>query len=288
MKIKVEEAQRICEKYGRDEVPILMLGDVYLRSNANVLQLTQGMQYDPSQYDLFLSSGVKEIDVVYNERLCAKLIHTYPGVYRQPVGRKSMIELDRLIDELESANAVSKRKRYVVALNEIYKKNSSGVQEAVVEYGERLHFKRWNDIKFVLNRNTILDYRIDEGGILIFFLLSSSDPQYAQKFMRYTDLVSMIVESKNAGVDIAPDFNPETDVHTVTDRLKLLEVYNDTRASLIIVGEELNEEYKTALAQVKSFDRYVRLMLIKNPEGQQKMEILAKIKAVYGQKLWQE
>jgi hypothetical protein len=288
MKIKVVEAIKIIEKYGADEVPIIMLSDVNLRSVSQGLYISQGQKFDPAHYEYFEKAGIKEIDVIFSERLYAKLITNFPAFYRLPIGRKNLIELDRVIDALESTNASSKKKRNIVSLNEIYRKTPNGMYEPVLFYGEKLHFKRWNDIKFAISRTAGIDFRYDECGIIIFFILNASDPLYAQKFMKYTDLISMIVESRSAGVTISQDFFPEVDVYTVNDKSQLLKVYNETHAALIIIGEDLNEEYKSALNQVKAYDRFARMMVIKNPDPAYKVDILNKIKSVYGQKVWEE
>ncbi len=289
MKIAIEEALRICEKYGTEEIPLVMLKDVYLRHGGQVLQVSAGMRFDPSQYELFVASQVNEIDVVFTERLFAKLATNFPARYRLPIGQKSIIEMDRLLEQIDGANAMTKRKRHVVVLDELYQKNSQGALEVVLPYGTELTYKEWNTVKQKLSRNAVINYRIDETGVIVFSLLDAQNPKYPQKFMQFTEVVSLLVEGKNLGISLAPDFYPESDVYTINESGKLLTTYNDKKVGLIlVVDDEINDEYKRVLAQVKAFDRYAKMLFIKKFDPAQKLEILKSIKQAYAQFLWQE
>ncbi len=288
MKIKIEEALKIYNKYDNEDIPLIYLSDIHFVLDNNAEVISRGSRFTPSHFEMLQKASIKEVPVIFNDRLCAKLVANYPADYKLPINKKNTIEMDRLIDTLETSNTGTKRKRSIISLSEVYKKNADDTYEPILNYGERLHYKRWNDVKVNLNRNTLIDYRYDEGGIIVFFLLNASDPFYAQKFMKFTDLVSMIVESKSAGINISPDFNPELDVYTVNDKVKLLEVYSDSRATLIIIGEDLNDDYKRSLNQVKSYDKFVKMMVIKNPDPKQRSSILNSVKNIYGQKLWEE
>ncbi len=287
MKIQLDEAIRITEKYGTDDVPLVFLNDMFINTGAGMLQLSQGMKFDVTQADLMMNANIKEFEVVFTEKILAKLITNYPERYRYPLGRKDFMDIDRLIDTLDAANRMTKRKRHVISSTEIYKKNSSGMYETTLRYGERLTYSRWNQIKSRLGRNSSIDYRLDEVGVIVFIIMRPGEPHYMQKFMNNTELISLIVEHKDEfDVTIAPDFNPNTDIYPVNTKAELLQTYIDQKPRLIIIGDELNDEYKAALAQIKHFDRYARLMVVKNPSPSQKKEILDTIKKVYNQNLW--
>ncbi len=287
MKINTNEALKIAEKY-ESEVPIIYLSDIKSKSSLESLSISKDTLFEPLHYELLDNAGIKEIEVQYSEKLYAKLVSNFPGNYRLPTGRKNIIELDRIIDQLEMANAASKRKRSIISLCESYKKTSTGTVETILKYGEKLTYKRWNEVKVNLNRNILLDYRYDECGIIVFYILNASDPYYSQKFMKFTELVSMIVDCKQIGMSFYPDFVPETDVYTLNNKNDLLKLYSESNASLIIIGEDLDNNYKEALSQIKFYDRYARMMVIKNPEPSQRVEILTQIKNVYGKRLWEE
>ncbi len=287
MRINVKEALMISDKYD-SEVPILYLSDIQIKNNNEFVTIPRDTPFNPSHYEYLDKAGICSIDVQYNEKLHAKLISNFPVTYRPPVGRKNVIEFDRFIDILESANGSSKRKRNIISLSEFYKKSPGLTYEVILGYGEKLNYKRWNEIKFNLNRNASIDYRFDECGIIVFFILNALDSNYSQNFMKFTELVSLIVDSKRLDIIFSPDFDPETDVYTVNAKGDLLKSYIESNASLIIVGEDLNEQYKDALSQVKFYDRYAKFMVIKNPEPSRRVEILTQIKNVYGSRLWEE
>ncbi len=287
MRISVQEACMINDKY-EGEVPIIYLTDVRIKGEPDFITIPKETPFDPSQYELLEKASIHDIDVHYNEKLYAKLVSNFPVIYRAPIGRKNVIEMDRFIDELESSNTASKRKRCIISLCEIYKRSSWGVDEPVINYGEKLDHKRWNDTKVNIGRNVQIDYRYDECGIIVFFILQASDPNYSQKFMKFTELVSLIVDSKRLGVIFNPDFIPETDVYCQNSKNDLLKMYIETGASLIIAGEDLDNQYKEALSQVKLYDKFARMMVIKNPEASKRIEILMQIKSVYSSRLWEQ
>ncbi len=289
MKIKLEEALRIDEKYGSEDVPIIFLKDIFLNTGGGVLQISQGMKFDESQSEMMLKANILEFDVVFTEKLLAKLIATFPDRYRYPQGRLNFLDMDRLVSELEDINRMSKRKRYVLSCTEVYSKNTQGMYEVILRYGEKLSYARWNEVKVKLGRNALLDYQLDEFGIIVFVMLDPTDPNYMKRFMKNTELISLIVEHKNEfDFNISPEFNPETDIYPVNNYNDLLQTYADKKVKLVIVGDELNEEYKLALAQLKRYDRYARMMVVQNPDPTRKKDIILTIKRMYNQNLWEK
>jgi hypothetical protein len=288
MKIRIEEALKIYQKYGKDQVPIIFLSDVFLNTGAGVLQISQGMPFDETQYDLFVSANVFEIDVIFTDKLLAKLIANYPDKYRYPWGRLGLIEMDRLIENIEDTNRMTKHKRKAISCTEIYRKNTQGLYETILGYGEKLIQSRWNEVKTKIGRSSTIDYRFEECGIIVFVILKAGDPDYMRKFMNNTELVSLLVEHKaDLNIAIAPDLNPNTDIYTVNDPKDLLQVYTDNKTRLVIVGDELNDEYKIALAKLKHYDRYARMMVVKKADPSKKREIIGTIKKVYMQEPWE-
>ncbi|NPV02856.1 MAG: hypothetical protein HPY53_15900 [Brevinematales bacterium] len=288
MKIKTDEALRLNEKYGPEDMPIIFLNDVYVNTNSGILQISQGMKFDASQYDLLIRANVMEFEVIYTEKLLAKLVTTYPDRYRYPLGRKNLIEIDRIVSGLEDANRSSKRKRYLLSCTEVYRKNSRGMFETILKYGERLTFQRWNEVKVKLSRDTTLDYRFEECGVMVLVLLNPGHPSYAQRFMKNTEIITLLVEHKKEfDISLAADFNPDTDVFPVNEVDKVLETYMDKKPRLVIIADELTDEYKPALAKIKIYDRYARMIVIKNPDPAHSLEILKMIKRVYSQDPWE-
>ncbi len=287
MKLKLSELMTLSEKYG-DELDLILLNDIYIPAGTKVIELKAGTQFNPAYYEDYKKMNLLEIDIRYDERLMAKLISNFPEIYHQPDGRRSVIEIDRIIDSLETMNLSSKRKRSLISMCEIYRINQNGYDEPVIFYGDKLDKIRWNQVKVKINRNTLIDYKVDERGIVIFYPLMAGDPNYASKFIQFTELVSMIVESRKNGVILYPDFNPQTDVFTANNKMELLKIYNDNRPSLVVVGGELDEECKNSLLQLKQFDKYAKMILIKSPEPQKRLATLQEISKIYGKRVWEE
>lgn len=287
MRINVKEALMIADKYDF-EVPILYLSDLQIKSGDSVVTIPKETSFDPSHYEYLDRAGICAIDVQYNDKLHAQACIKFSCPLQAPLRKEKCNRTRQEIDKLEAANGTSKRKRHIVSLTEYYKKQPWGAYEIILKYGESLNYKRWNEVKANLNRTASIDYRFDECGIIVFFILNVSDPNYSQNFMKFTELVSLIVDSKRMGVIFSPDFVPETDVYTVNTKSDLLKCYTETGVTLIIVGEDLNDQYKDALSQVKFYDKYARFMVIKHPDPSHRVEILTQIKNVYGSRLWEE
>ena len=288
MKIQLDEAIRLTEKYGSEDMPLVFLSDIFLNSTGGMVQMSQGMKFDLTQAELMQRSNIREFEVVFTEKLFARLITNFPNRYRYPVGRAGFMDMDKMIDSLDAANRMSKRKRFYISCTEVYKKGSSGAYETILRYGERMGYNRWNQIKSRIGRNATIDYRMDEVGIIIFIIMKPGDPDYMQKFMNNTELISLIVEHKEEfDMTISNDLNPNTDIYPVNNKSDLLQTYMDKKPKLIIVGDSLNDDYKVALAQIKHIDRYARMMVVKNPNPAQKKQILLTVKKIYNQNLWE-
>lgn len=283
MKITVEEALKVYEKYG-EEAPIFYYADIRLDSYHS---FTQGMAFEPSQVELLKAKNIKEIDVIFSEKLLAKLINLFPEKYRPMYGRKSFVDLDRYLEMLEDVNKVSKRKRYVISAVEIYNTGSAGQLERVLEYGQKIDYQKWNEIKARLDRKAVIDYYLSERGIIVYAVLKPTDPNYAQKYYQFMELVTMLVEKNpDINISIAPDFYGLSDVHVATSPEELLEKYKNTNAKLIVIYGGITEDNKAGLINVKTYDKFARMIAITNVEKSKTAEILLAIKEAYNKDPW--
>jgi hypothetical protein len=244
------------------------------------VQIKEGMKYEPSYNKMFLQSNISDVNIFYTEEIIRLLAELFPSRYKLPDYKNNLIELDKIIEQISHSNVLTKRKRNVISHCEIYNKTNNETQ-IILKYGEKIDPKKWNQVKAYLNRNSEILFSYDVSGILILSFLRTGDPLYLKRFLKFSGFVSAIVESREIGVPISPDFNPETDLYIVHDISKLLEVYNHTRASLVVIGEELNEEYTKALNLLKSYDPFVKTLIINYSELKEKADVLHKIKAVY-------
>ena len=124
MKIKTEEAFSLIQKPGNSDLRILILTPIYLNVNEEVLEIKQGSKFSISLYEKLRAAKVEEIDVFCHDGLYSKLSESFPSNYRFPAGRKNIVDLDKIIEKIELCNSLSKRKRVVISLTEIYKKDN--------------------------------------------------------------------------------------------------------------------------------------------------------------------
>ncbi len=285
MIIKTEEANILSQDRDYHNFPINYLEEINIQTKTDNIKLKPEMLFRQDNYEGLKNASIGEINVFYTAPLIEKLRECFPAAYKKPSGVKNIVELDRIMEEIGYANANSQKKRHIISLSEMYRKTDAG-HSSIIHYGEKIDHIRWNQLKSELNRNTVIQYAYSECGIIIFFILNPKDPDYPRKFMNFTTLVSMLVSEHAVEAEISGDFNPEKDVYTVNDPSRLLNVYHDTNASLIITGEDINEEYRLALTSLRAFDRYAKIMVIKNPDPKNIKEILARVKIEYNKNLW--
>ncbi len=279
MKITLEEALAIFEKYGID-VPITFARDIHLfnkRLNKEI-RIFQGMMFSSEYYENLRELGVEEIEVTFTELLFAKLVSLFPQKYRLPFGVKSFIEFDKYLNDIEDANRLTKRKRYLISATEIVSKGHT-----LLRYGESIDIKRWNEIKVYIDRKTQIPYYPSERGILLVTLSNASDPDYLQKFFLHSEAVALFVEKANRlNFALSNDFYPDTDVFTATKEDEAFYKYSENNIRLVvIVDKDIDQRYKSLLAKLKTYDRYCRISAIKNISPGTEEEILRSVKKSY-------
>ena len=81
--------------------------------------------------------------------------------------------------------------------------------------------------------------------------------------------------------NISSEFNELTDIWTVNDPAMLLETYIETNAKLIVIGDSLNETYRSALLKVREYDKYARFFVVNNIDPTDSKELLINIRNAY-------
>lgn len=279
MKIKIEEALTIKEKYGND-VPLIYARDVYFvdKPTKSEIKLFQGMTFEYEHYEIFSRNNISEIEVMFSDLLLAKLSSNFPDKYRPPLYVKSFIDFDRYISALDDANRLSKRKRYAISATELTIKN-----QTVLKYNETITSEKWNSLKTFIDRKMEIPFYSSERGILLVTLTNASDSDYLQKFFFHSESVALFVErTTKMGFIIAPDLNPEYDIFTATKEEEVLEKYMKTNVRLVvIVDRTIDEKYKNLLIKLKAYDRFVRFSAITNLSPINEEEVLKAIKKAY-------
>lgn len=279
MKITIEEALKIKEKYG-DSIPIVYTKDMYFldKITKSEIRFFQGMQFEYEHYEVFSRNNITEIDVVFSELLLAKLSSNFPEKYRPPLYVKSFLDFDRYISAMDDANRLSKRKRFVISATEIISKG-----QVILRYKEDITFEKWNKLKTFIDKKSEIPFYSSERGILLVTLTSASDSNYLQKFFLHSEAVALFVEKVNKiNFTIAPDLYTETDIFTATKEEEVLEKYMKTNIRLIvIVDNTIDEKYKNLIIKLKTYDRFVRFSAITDLSPLNEENVLVSIRKSY-------
>ena len=234
----------------------------------------------------FQAEGVAQIDLLFTNPLYKMLNVINPQRYKQPATLKTFIEIDRIISTFRQINKVSKRKRYISFLSEMYNLNDSGFNP-IIRFNEIIDDDKWNHIKSKINKikkDGKFPIIFNEIGIIICVdLTQQGDNNYIERFKKNADLCSILVinKSDNKNFCISSEFNAMTDIWTVNDPGKLLDTYIEKNARLIIVGDTINETYKSALLQIKNYDRFARFFIATKINPNSSNELLMSIKNAY-------
>jgi hypothetical protein len=285
MKVTIQQLSHLFAKYG-ESIEIKYFDDIVITGNC---YLSTDLVL-PAHLPRLTESGMTDLEVFYTPGLYEHLSKEFPAEFRKPYGRLLMSDMDKLLEDLRNANAQSKRKRYLRMVGDIYGVDMSlGKRVIHLRHNEPLDFRKWNNLKGVIDRNQLFLYRNSEVAIIIFVDLKvARQKEYIERFKINTDLISLIVsKSQEPGNIIAPDFIPTEDVISVTEPGILLEEYIRSNARLIIIGEKLDDFYKRALLQVRNYDKFVRLLVVPALDHQRNAhDFFQQVKLVYRNDRW--
>ncbi len=284
MKVPIKILRILFEKYG-DIINVKYLSDLTVKGRTFLskdLVLEDHLRF-LAAYD------IKEVDVFYDQLLYEYLSTEFPVEYRVPYGSLNFMDMDRHLEILTDVHNMSRRKRYIHIIDEIYGADpATGKTIPVIHHNEAIDYRKWNNMKREISKNQMLSYRNSEVAIILFMdLTMKSKSEYVEHFKKNIDLVSTMVSEKTySGISIAPDFIPTEDIISVTDPGKLLEEYIRHNARLIIVGEKLNDSFKDSLIDVKKYDKFVRMLVIPNLDCSNLQDFVRQVKLVYNSERW--
>ncbi len=239
----------------------------------------------------FEENNFREIEVQFNEKFYSILSHEFPLEYRRPYGSFDFITMDRHLDVLNSVSTLSKRKRFLYVIGDIYGTDSiTGRPTIMLRHNDPLDYKKWNEIKRFVVKDQKFYYRNSEYAILIFInMRPDAETAFIERFRKNADLAAAIVTRKrDCNIEIAPDFLPEHDTISVTNPTELLKVYIESHARLIIIGENILETYKRSLIAVKQYDKFARMMVVPEINPRAIDHFLTQVRLVYNSDRWSE
>ena len=117
----------------------------------------------------FEQAGIGEIEIKYDEVIYSFLSQLFPKDYRVPYSSADFISFDRKLETLDRVSTLTKRKRYLICIGDIYSFDQhSGKMITVFKHNEAVDYKKWNQLKRLVDKNKRILYRNSENGIIIF------------------------------------------------------------------------------------------------------------------------
>ncbi len=286
MLIAVDEAVNIAQRY--PDLPLIYIDPIEAKTKSGKnISIVANSKFKVEDKSMLKDADIYEINVLYTEALYSKLILLNSLKYRRPYGKKSFIEIDKILTEYNEINKKSKRKRYLISCSEQYMRNNSGRIIPILKFKDNLTYDRWQEVKPRLDKKKSIYFRYSENGIIVFVDLRPGGEDYLNRFYKNSDLVTSLVGRKSTDkIVIAPDFLGSADVISVDDPKKLLPEYSNGNWRLIIVGDTLSKEYAEALQMVKNYDRYARFMMATNIDLTRKEDFIQKVKNQYTKDNW--
>ncbi len=258
-----------------------------ISSKTNIKIWSKGERIPDEKMSEFKDQGIKQIDLLFSNTLYKMLIIYCPERYKEASAVKSFIEIDKIITKFDQLNKICQRQRYISFMSEAYS-TKPDIFDPVFRFNEPINFQKWNSIKPYIKKDIKLPILYNEIGIIVFVDLtcsnhSDSTHDYVERFKKNVDLCSILTQRKpdNENFQISPEFNIMTDIWTVNEPGKLLETYIDKNARLIVVGDKINDEYKSALLNIKKYDKYARYIVATDINPDDANGLLHNIKRAY-------
>lgn len=285
MKVTLEQLKVLWQKYNPDFLRCSYFSAFTLRGK----NFHADDEIQAGDLEYFEKCGHLQIEINYVESFYNLLSAEFPMEYRRPYGCMDFINIDRHLDVINNANKLSRRKRLLYVVGDVYSIDPATGRHAILfGHNAALDYKTWNEKKRQVSKDQKFNYRNSECGVILFVNMKpDAETNYVERFKKNTDLVTAIVtRKKGSRVEIAPDFIPEEDTISVNDPDKLLDTYMNSNARLIIIGETISEPYKRSLLQVKQYDKFVRMMVVPRINPREIEHFLMQVKMVYNSDRW--
>lgn len=283
MHVSIDDIQTLVSK-NVSGLKLIPISSIIYRPHGEPAKKIWGSEHEipKDKVSEFSDIGVKEINLLYTTLLYNSLCNYCPESFRLPSALKTFYEIDKIINTYDRINKISKRKRSISLLFELY--NHEGKRyNPVLQYNEPIDFQKWNSVKKRIRKDAKIPILYNEIGIIVFVDLMKKGNDYINRFQKNADLCSLVAQRKGDYTDFnfSPDFNTMTDIWTVNDPVRLLETYINNKVRLIIIGDKVNEAYKAELLKVKKYDRYARFMVATNINPAHCKPLLMGIKKAY-------
>ena len=97
---------------------------------------------------LFAQAGIDTVDIKYDEIIYSYFSTLYPAEFRIQYSSADFIAFDRKLETLERISTLSKRKRYLICIGDIYAYDQhTGKRIIVFRHNDSIDYKQWNQVK---------------------------------------------------------------------------------------------------------------------------------------------
>ncbi len=292
MRIPVTELELIFKKYPDKDFKVKNLETIFLLKKtgggAGKQEFIKMDEYiNSDNIHILHNKQIKEAFVQYTPDLHNTLIAEFPQKYRHYAARLPFHTIFSLCKAYHFINKNSGRKRHLICCEDILNpptRFQTSENRLLLEYDTALDAKKLLSVKHMFDSNEKISVRFSECGIIIFVDMRAGDG-FLERFYKNSDLVTSLIGQRQdpERIIISPDIHLLYDIITVDDPGKLLTIYKQTHSRLIIIGEVPDDEYKTALMQVKDFDPYARFLVATNIDQANINDFLTQVRAAYRQ-----
>ncbi len=286
MKVSVENLQVLFERYHQTLLNIYLFGDILVKGR--VFKSGDAIRKDDVVY--FKNCNVSKIEILCQEKIYTILSEEFPAEYRKPSGAVNYLQMDKHLENLQNVNLQSRRKRFLYVIGDYYGiDHSNGKRIIALTHNEKMDYRKWSSMRRYIDKEQKFPYRNSESAIILFVNMTpDAEGNYVERFKKNTDMVAALVtRKKDSNITISPDFVPTEDVITVNNPAQLFDVYRESDARLIIIGETLSDSYRESLLKVKQFDKYVRIMVVPSIDTKNLNHFLTQVKLVYNSNRWE-
>jgi len=287
MKVPADKLLHLFKTHKNAVSGVYLFGDVVIKGK----HFRSGDSLREEDLRFMVEKNYGEVEILYRDKIYSLLWEEFPGEFRKPYRTMDYISMDRHLETLQSISMQTRRKRNTLVVGDFYGYDSaSGKRIIAATHGEMMDYKKWTSMRRSIDKDQHFSYRNSECAIILFVNMTpDADGNYVERFKKNMDLVAaMVTPKRDMNVIIAPDFIPTEDVVSVNDPGRLLDVYRETSARLIIIGESLSESYRDSLLKVKQYDKYVRIMVVPSIDTTNLNHFLSQVKLVYNSNRWEE
>jgi hypothetical protein len=221
--------------------------------------IAKGVVPEMDALPALLEKGVGTIDVTYSHEFYKELSTVNSDLFPKPLKVSSVAELQKELRFISFANENSRYHREVLSCMEVY--DSAG--SVLIECNEKISFERMDELKERFIKGEYIAYRYSEHKIIVLVNLRPVGEDFVRRFMVNAGITNNLIKELKSSpfINIISKLEAKRDILIVDEPERLEKIYKDNHVRLIIIGDAMTAEYRSALVAVKKYDPYARFML---------------------------